>query len=96
MLGGVVGVVTCFRPAKTNTNKRWLAGKAALAKSDKRIKIKSFNAFNPVTWEQHSVISAKKTTFMNRDKVNPITIRLKTIFDFWRPNANIIIMIGSP
>jgi hypothetical protein len=49
-----------FRPTETNANNRRLAGKAALAKSDKRIKIKPFNALNPVTWEQHPVISAEK------------------------------------
>ena len=85
-----------FRTTKTNANNRWLAGKAALAKSDKRVKIKPFDAFNPVTWEQHPVISTKKATFVNRDKVNPIAIRFKTIFDFGCPNANIIIMVGSP
>ena len=73
-----------------------LAGKAALSEGDEGVEIETLDPLYPVGGEKHPVVGAEQPTLMNRDKVDPFTAGLVAIFDFWRTDSDIVVMVGPP
>src|SRR5262249_58623507 len=73
-----------------------LAGEPALAEADQRIEVEPPNPLDAVGRKQHAVVAAEQAALVHRGELDPVGVGVEGIFDFWRADADVVVVIGAP
>ena len=78
-----------FRAADADADDHGRARQAAMAEADERVDEEAFDAGDAVAGEEHAVVAAEESAFVDGGEVDPIALGLEAVVDVRRHHADV-------